>query len=186
MTTAALAIVVIPNLGWRWMFVIGALPALVLVPLMFRYLPESAVLPGRARPPGRGRGGRPAVRPRAGGPGRARRGDAGETAGATVKTLFTSAYLRNTIAIGVTSFMGLLLVYGLNTWLPTIMREADYELGAALAFLLVLNVGAIVGLLIAGTVADRIGPGPRASSGSPPRRSSSRCCRSGSRSPAST
>jgi MFS transporter, AAHS family, benzoate transport protein len=37
------------------------------------------------------------------------------------------------------------------------MREADYELGAALAFLLVLNVGAIVGLLIAGTVADRIG-----------------------------
>ena len=25
--TAALAIAVIPNLGWRWMFVIGALPA---------------------------------------------------------------------------------------------------------------------------------------------------------------
>jgi len=53
--------------------------------------------------------------------------------------------------------MGLLLVYGLNTWLPQIMREAGYELGAALALLLVLNVGAIVGLLIAGTVADRIG-----------------------------
>ena len=53
--------------------------------------------------------------------------------------------------------MGLLLVYGLNNWLPTIMREADYDLGAQLAFLLVLNVGAIVGLLVAGTVADRIG-----------------------------
>ena len=46
--------------------------------------------------------------------------------------------------------MGLLLVYGLNSWLPTIMREADYDLGAALAFLLVLNLGAIVGLLVAG------------------------------------
>ena len=53
--------------------------------------------------------------------------------------------------------MGLLLVYGLNTWLPQIMREAGYELGAALAFLLVLNVGAVVGLLVAGRVADRIG-----------------------------
>ena len=74
-----------------------------------------------------------------------------------MKTLFTAAYVRNTVVIGVTSFMGLLLVYGLNNWLPTIMREADYELGAQLAFLLVLNVGAIAGLLVAGTVADRIG-----------------------------
>jgi AAHS family benzoate transporter-like MFS transporter len=39
--TAALAIVVIEPLGWRWMFVIGALPALVLVPLMLKHLPES-------------------------------------------------------------------------------------------------------------------------------------------------
>src|SRR5574340_1243905 len=39
--TAALAIVVIEPLGWRAMFWIGALPALVLVPLMYRYLPES-------------------------------------------------------------------------------------------------------------------------------------------------
>jgi len=78
-------------------------------------------------------------------------------AAATVRTLFTAGWLRNTVAIGVTSFMGLLLVYGLNNWLPGIMREAGYELGAQLAFLTVLNIGAIVGLLIAGAVADRIG-----------------------------
>jgi len=155
--TAALAIAVIPSLGWRWMFVIGALPALVLVPLMLRQLPESAswlVAHGRraeAEEVAR-RNGLELETPAA-----PVAEHAGETAGATLKTLFTSAYLRNTVAIGVTSFMGLLLVYGLNNWLPTIMREADYELGAALAFLLVLNVGAIVGLLIAGTVADRIG-----------------------------
>jgi len=51
--------------------------------------------------------------------------------------------------------MGLLLVYGLNQWLPTIMRDAGYALGAALAFLLVLNLGAVAGLLLAGPVADR-------------------------------
>ena len=56
--------------------------------------------------------------------------------------------------------MGLLLVYGLNTWLPEIMRSAGYELGAALALLLVLNIGAILGLLLAGTVANRIGVRP--------------------------
>jgi MFS transporter, AAHS family, benzoate transport protein len=156
-TTAALAIVVIPNLGWRWMFVLGALPALVLVPLMVRQLPESAswlVAHGR-------RAEAEEVARRHGlaleSPAAPVAPHAGEGAGATIRTLFTSAYVRNTVVIGITSFMGLLLVYGLNNWLPTIMREAEYELGDALAFLLVLNVGAIVGLLVAGNVADRIG-----------------------------
>jgi MFS family permease len=138
--TALLGIVVIPSLGWRAMFVIGAAPALVLVPLMLRYLPEStSFLEARAA---------------------AADGSAAAPAGAgkrAVSTLFRGGMLRSTVAFWVTSFMGLLLVYGLNTWLPQIMREAGYALGAALALLLVLNVGAIIGLLVAGRVADRIG-----------------------------
>ncbi|MGY1808359.1 MFS transporter [Blastococcus sp. SYSU D00669] len=155
--TAALAIVVVEPIGWRWMFVIGALPALVLVPLMLLRLPESAsFLVARGR-----RAEAEDVARRYGleleEPTAAVDEHAGESAGATLKALFARPWLRNTVVIGVTSFMGLLLVYGLNNWLPTIMREADYDLGAALAFLLVLNVGAIVGLLVAGAVADRIG-----------------------------
>ncbi|SDD56139.1 benzoate transport [Geodermatophilus telluris] len=156
--TAALAIAVIPSLGWRWMFVIGAAPALVLVPLMLAKLPESAsylLAAGR-------RAEAEEVARRHGLSLEAETGPATPTAtrtgaAATVRSLFTGGYTRNTVAIGVTSFMGLLLVYGLNNWLPTIMREAGYDLGNSLAFLLVLNVGAIVGLLVAGTVADRIG-----------------------------
>jgi AAHS family benzoate transporter-like MFS transporter len=132
--TSLLGIAVIPALGWRAMFVIGALPALVLVPLILRYLPESESF----------------LRERASG-GRSDR----ERNPVTI--LFRGGYLRATIAFWVTSFMGLLLVYGLNTWLPEIMRSAGYDLGAALALLLVLNVGAIVGLLVAGQVANRIG-----------------------------
>ncbi|SFT52687.1 benzoate transport [Geodermatophilus amargosae] len=158
--TAALAIVVIPSLGWRWMFVIGAAPALVLVPLMVAKLPESAsylLAAGRraeAEEVAR-RHGLQLEDPAA--PGTPQAAGAGAGAAATVRSLFTGGYARNTLAIGATSFMGLLLVYGLNNWLPTIMREAGYDLGNALAFLLVLNVGAIVGLLVAGTVADRVG-----------------------------
>ncbi|MCU1604441.1 MAG: major facilitator superfamily 1 [Modestobacter sp.] len=150
--TSALAIVVVEHTSWRWMFVIGGLPAVVLVPLMLRKLPESpAFLLAHGR-----------------------RAEAEEIAGrygleleaapalptgakASIGTLFTGGRLRTTLALGVTSFMGLLLVYGLNSWLPTIMREADYDLGASLAFLLVLNLGAIAGLLLAGRVAQRTG-----------------------------
>jgi len=151
--TAALAIRVVEPIGWRWMFVIGALPALVVVPLMLRHLPESPaylIAHGR-RPEAEEIARRHGLELEAAPP-------VQTTAGATVRTLFTGGRLVTTVAIGVTSFMGLLLVYGLNSWLPTIMREADYELGTSLAFLLVLNLGAIAGLLVAGTVAERVGP----------------------------
>jgi benzoate transport len=137
--TALLGILLIPQYGWESMFIIGALPALVLVPLLLKYLPESnAFLRARAGLDSPARG-------------------AAKRSKNPVGILFQHGLARSTIAFWITSFMGLLLVYGLNTWLPQIMRSAGYELGAALALLLVLNVGAVIGLLIAGKVADRIG-----------------------------
>jgi MFS family permease len=137
--TALLGILLIPRYGWESMFIIGALPALVLVPLLLKYLPESNAF----------------LRARAGLDSPA--GGAAKRSKNPVGILFQHGLARSTIAFWITSFMGLLLVYGLNTWLPQIMRSAGYELGAALALLLVLNVGAVIGLLIAGKVADRIG-----------------------------
>ena len=156
--TALLAIPVLSSLGWRAMFVIGALPALVLVPLMLWRLPESpSFLIARGR---RGEAEELAARygitvePQE--VGEEERTSEGGRLGA-LKTLFSSGYVLGTLAFWVASFMGLLLVYGLNQWLPTIMRDAGYALGAALAFLLVLNLGAVIGLLVAGPVADRYG-----------------------------
>lgn len=135
--TSLLGIVVIADFGWRIMFVLGALPALVLVPLLMRYLPESEwylLARGSAR--------------------------GTESKRNPVKLLFGSGYLRPTIAFWIATFMGLLLVYGLNTWMPEIMRRAGYELGAALALLLVLNGGGVAGMLLAGRAADRLGVRP--------------------------
>lgn len=66
-------------------------------------------------------------------------------------------WVRLTVLTWVASFMGLLLVYGLNTWLPQIMRAAGYSLASSLSLLLIMNAGAVVGLLLAGLVGDRRG-----------------------------
>jgi MFS family permease len=71
--------------------------------------------------------------------------------------LLKPAYLRAGIGIWVASFMGLLLVYGLNTWLPKLMNDAGYPVPTAVTQLLVLNIGGVVGLVLGGWVADRRG-----------------------------
>lgn len=67
------------------------------------------------------------------------------------------SHRRTLLCSWLASFMGLLLVYGLNTWLPQIMRSAGYSLTKALSLLLIMNAGAIAGLALGGVVADRRG-----------------------------
>ncbi|MDI3387788.1 aromatic acid/H+ symport family MFS transporter [Streptomyces sp. B-S-A8] len=71
--------------------------------------------------------------------------------------LLKPAHLRACLGIWVASFMGLLLVYGLNTWLPKLMNEAGYPVPTAVTQLLVLNAGGVVGLVVGGLLADRRG-----------------------------
>lgn len=130
--TAFLALVLVEPLGWESMFVVGGVAGLLTLPLMWARLPESeAYLASRA-------------------------GDAPVRTSAVVKGRF----LAISIALWVASFMGLLLVYGLNTWLPKIMQVAGYSTGDALGLLLALNLGAVTGLLIAGLISDARGNKP--------------------------
>lgn len=71
--------------------------------------------------------------------------------------LLKPTLLRACIGVWVASFMGLLLVYGLNTWLPQLMRSAGYAVPEAVTQLLILNAGGIVGLVVGGFIADRRG-----------------------------
>lgn len=72
--------------------------------------------------------------------------------------LVSRRFFIPTLLLGTMSFAGLLLTYGLNTWLPQIMQSAGFDAKGSLSFLLVLNGGAIAGGLIAAKVADRRGP----------------------------
>ncbi|AXJ09246.1 aromatic acid/H+ symport family MFS transporter [Arthrobacter sp. PM3] len=136
--TAFLALMVIPS--WRTMFVVGGLAGLALVPFLWFKLPET--LPPVHHHP------EAAKAEAAAAPAEER---------ASFRDLARKPYPLIAAGVAVASFMGLLLVYGLNTWLPQLMASAGYGLNAGLALLLVLNVGAVVGLLIAGVLADRHG-----------------------------
>ncbi|MFF2242599.1 MFS transporter [Arthrobacter sp. NPDC058130] len=155
--TAFLALMVIPS--WRTMFVVGGLAGFALVPFLWFKLPETLPpvhhIPAAAKAPalaGTVQAGSPA---RAGNPAEAAAPAAEERA--SFRDLRRKPYPLIAAGVAVASFMGLLLVYGLNTWLPQLMASAGYSLNAGLALLLVLNVGAVVGLLIAGVLADRHG-----------------------------
>jgi MFS family permease len=130
--TALLALVVIPRLGWESMFVIGGVAGLATLPLMWSKLPESEAF-------------------------LATRDQMAEEAGRQASSVVRGRFLRISLGIWAASFMGLLLVYGLNTWLPEIMKAAGYSIDASLGLLLVLNLGAVTGLLVAGRVADAHG-----------------------------
>ncbi|MBN3778965.1 aromatic acid/H+ symport family MFS transporter [Burkholderia sp. Ac-20345] len=54
-------------------------------------------------------------------------------------------------------FCGQIVVYGMNVWLPTLMRKAGYPVGSSLHFLLVMQFGAVAGNLIGAWLADRVG-----------------------------
>ncbi|WP_030935611.1 MFS transporter [Streptomyces sp. NRRL S-646] len=71
--------------------------------------------------------------------------------------LFRGGEWIQTLLYWLASFGGLLLVYGVATWLPTLMRTEGYALANALTFVVVFNLGGIVGMLVAGRAADRFG-----------------------------
>ncbi|MFI7129344.1 MFS transporter [Nonomuraea sp. NPDC050153] len=156
---AVLALTLLAEHGWRLMFWIGAAPLVLVLPLAIRYLPESAnFLLARGR-----RAEAEALAARYGlvldeiAAGEAGAEQEPATRTRSIAVLFRRENLAATALFGAASFCGLLLVYGLNTWLPQIMRAAGYPLGSSLQFLLALNLGAIVGTIMVSFLADRVG-----------------------------
>ncbi|MGX9134326.1 MFS transporter [Rummeliibacillus sp. JY-2-4R] len=77
--------------------------------------------------------------------------------GMPVVKLFKNGRALSTIMFWIAFFMCLLMIYGLNTWLPKLMDGAGLSV-SSLMFLLVLNVGAIFGAIFGGQLADRWNP----------------------------
>lgn len=162
---ASTAIPLIPAFGWRAMFWIGLTPILIVVPLAYKYLPESVAFllaKGRAEEAQAlaRRHHIPLEPGSVGNVGEAQEAPAERSRLGALRTLFSRNYLAATLLFWTATFAGLFMTYGLNIWLPQIMREAGYSLGSALSFLLVLNLGAIVGSMFTSVATDRLRPKP--------------------------
>ncbi len=146
---------IIPALGWRWVFFVAIIPAAVATPIVLRKLPESQIFlenVGRHEEAGR-------IRARFDLPPipQSLEHQLAEGSHDTGEGLFSPRYRLASILFAAVSFFGLLTWFGLGTWLPGIMRELGYDLTSALAFLLVLNIGAILGSIVIAMATDRFG-----------------------------
>ncbi|AQQ54749.1 MFS transporter [Planococcus lenghuensis] len=147
------------NLGWRFLYWLGIIP-LITLPFFLKQFPESlsyhivrdngekvAGILNRIDPEGNYQATDDyeykSVKER--------------TKGFPAKKLFSDNRAVSTIAFWVMVFSGLLMIYGLNTWLPKIMQGAGYGITSSLSFILVLAVGQIAGSLLGGYFVDRVG-----------------------------
>lgn len=146
------ALAFLPFIGWRGLFLLGATPILYLLPMAWFKLPES---PKWLEAKGRHSEAEHVA---------ALTGVPLDGVAASVKVegekvgfagLFGSHYLVPTLLMGFMSFSGLLLTYGLNTWLPKIMETYGKGAQYSLVFLLLLNAGAVLGGLAMAYLADK-------------------------------
>ncbi|MEU9783977.1 aromatic acid/H+ symport family MFS transporter [Streptomyces phaeochromogenes] len=157
--SAYVALWIVEPFGWRAAFWVCVVP-LLFVPVLARFMPESlSFLAAKGRT---GEARELADRFEVQLPAAAEKKAPADRWNALVN-LFRGGEWTQTLLYWLASFGGLLLVYGVATWLPTLMRSEGYELGSALTFVVLFNLGGIVGMLVAGRAADRFGA-PRISS----------------------
>ena len=152
-----LAAAMIPQFGWRSVFVVGGLAPLLLAPILALRLPESVrflALTGRAHERVAQLLGfispevafAPATRFVVHEP---------ELAGIPVLHLFKAGRTPVTLLLWVVFFMSLLDLYFLSNWLPTVLNDLGASVSEAVAIGSMLQVGGVVGTLALGSIIDR-------------------------------
>jgi MFS transporter, AAHS family, benzoate transport protein len=147
----------IPNFGWQTVFYVGIIP-LLLLPLIMRALPESLnflVKTGKTTEAH-------AILAKLD-PTYTPQNDtvleippivANDTG---IADLFKHNRLLSTLMFWIAFAMCLLVIYGINSWLPKlIMAKPEYKdnLSLSLTFLLVYNIGAVFGAILGGRLGD--------------------------------
>src|ERR1700730_7791328 len=152
-----LAAALIPQFGWRSVFVVGGIAPLLLVPILARRLPESVrflALTGRANE-------RVAqllglINPKAAfAPATRFVIHEPELAGIPVLHLFKSGRTLVTLLLWVVFFMSLLDLYFLSNLLATVLNDLGASVSEAAAIGSMLQVGGVVGTFALGSIIDR-------------------------------
>lgn len=148
LTASVLGVWLVPNFGWQAMFLVGALPSL-LVFVLQRWLPES---PRWLAARGRRADAEAAMRVVETGTERALKRSlplpqlavAVPVKKSSWSDLFGPFYLRRTLVVWVIWFATYFVNYGLATWMPTLYRTAFHlPLGVALRYQLLTNIATL-------------------------------------------
>ncbi|MGG5818558.1 MFS transporter [Falsiroseomonas sp. HW251] len=151
----------VPVYGWKAMFAVGLVPAVIMIPLRFfmkesprwlaakgRYaeadrivadLEQSAVARGGPLPPPV-----PTAAPKA--------------AGSDWRELFGGIYLKRTLTIWALWFCSYVVANGTITWLPTLYRETfGLDLRTSLGYGFITSAAGVVAAVICALLIDRVG-----------------------------
>jgi AAHS family 4-hydroxybenzoate transporter-like MFS transporter len=152
-----LAAALIPQFGWRSVFVIGGIAPLLLVPILALRLPESVrflALTGGANA-------RVAellahINPKVTFPPATRFVvQEPHLPGIPVLHLFREGRTLVTLLLWVVFFMSLLDLYFLSNWLPTVLNDLGISVSSSAAIGSMLQVGGVVGTFALGSIIDR-------------------------------
>ncbi|MGB8808718.1 MAG: aromatic acid/H+ symport family MFS transporter [Acinetobacter calcoaceticus] len=155
MTSALIGAWLVKDMGWQIMFLIAGLP-LLLLPLIWKFLPESLAFLVKSNQSEQAKSIVSKIAPQT-------QVNANTelvlnestTTEAPVRALFQQGRTFSTFMFWIAFFMCLLMVYALGSWLPKLMLQAGYSLGASMLFLFALNIGGMVGAIGGGALADR-------------------------------
>ena len=156
MTSALLGAWLVPVHGWQIMFYIAILPLLAL-PLVWKFLPESLMYLTNKGETETVRKIVQKIAPEQNITATTQfvLNEVGKGDEAPLKALFQQGRTFSTFMFWIAFFMCLLMVYALGSWLPKLMIQAGYSLGASMIFLFALNIGGMVGAIGGGALADR-------------------------------
>lgn len=153
-----IATLILPGLGWRWLFYIGGTVPLVSLFFVQAWLPESPrFLAGR---PDRLKELQTVLR---------RIGyTEAEIAAYSVTpdtkaefvptgALFKAGLRRDTLALSVAFFTGMFMIYLMYNWAPTLLYANDFELATTSKGLMSFNIGGVIGAIGAAIVVTFLG-----------------------------
>jgi len=145
-----------PSFGWEIMFFIAGVP-LLLLPLLWKFLPESLTFLVKVQKNEQACKILQRLEPntKIQSDSKLELTEVKIVEPAFVSSLFKQGRTGSTLLFWLAFFMCLLTLYALGSWLPKLMMAAGYSMGSSLMFLLAMNIGAVIGTVGGGILADK-------------------------------
>jgi AAHS family 4-hydroxybenzoate transporter-like MFS transporter len=121
------AAALISRFGWQAVFVVGGVVPLFIAILTARFLPESLSLELEHRKP----------------------------KALVIKELFLDGRAKVTVLLWICFFMNLMLIFFLNSWLPTVMTDSGIKIRTAILITSLFQIGGTFGAVILGRICDK-------------------------------